>query len=80
MQYFRVVRSASLAEGTVLSHSYTPPSLLTSTPFPDGKGQSRGNNRGNSNFAWLTNPSQMVMLKITRNSNVELYRPSEKNR
>lgn len=29
---------------------------------------------GNSNFAWHTNPSQMVMLKITRNSNVELHR------
>lgn len=33
---------------------------------------------GSSNFAWHTNPSQMVMLKITRNSNVELHRPSEK--
>lgn len=77
IQVFQVVmRTAALAEGAVLSHSYIP--LLTSPPFTDGRGQSRGSNRGNSNFAWHTNPSQMVMLKITRNSNVELHRPSEK--
>lgn len=54
------------------SQLHTP--LLTSPPCTDGKGQSAGT----SNFAWHTNPSQMVMLKITRNSNVELHRPSEK--
>lgn len=35
------MRTAALAEGAVLSHSYIP--VLTSTPFTDGKGQSRGN-------------------------------------
>lgn len=75
-EVFWVVRTAALAEGAVLSHSYTP--LLTSAPFTGGKGQSRGNNGGNSSFAWHTNPSQMVMLKIARNGNVELHRPSEK--
>lgn len=54
------------------SQLHTP--LLTPPPSTDGKGQSGGS----SNFAWHTNPSQMVMLKITHNSNVELHRPSEK--
>lgn len=41
IEVFWVVRTAALAGGAVLSHSYTP--LLTSTPFTDGKGQSREN-------------------------------------
>lgn len=44
LRFFWVVRTAALAEGAVLSHSYTP--VLTSTPFIDGKGQSRGNSGG----------------------------------
>lgn len=43
-----------------------------------GKGRVEGAMGGNSNLARHTNPSQMVMLKTTRNSNVELHRPPEK--
>lgn len=67
IRVFWVVRSAALAEAAVLSHCIY-------------RWERAGHREqwGNSNFAWHTNPSQMAMLKITRNSNVELHRPSEK--
>lgn len=52
---------------------------MTATPLCSpfmGKGRAEGT-LGEQNFAWHTNPSQMVMLQITLNSNVQLHRPSE---
>lgn len=68
---FWAVRTAALAEGAVLSHSCTSAHLHSIYRW-ERAGQRE--QWGNSNFAWHTNPSQMVMLKITRNSNVELHR------